>query len=127
MLIQLDPSPLRIEECLTYLRIVAVLEDGRDPGDVGHRSPETSLACGSKLRVELAMHRSPSLVGSPPPVCAGPIPGPPRLTISIVLVTGVGHDLIFRDRFKVVDGKVKRPDPKIKAKPCISYRIKSPA
>jgi hypothetical protein len=106
VLIQLDPSPLRVEECLAYLRIVATLEDGRDPGDVGHRSPETLLTCGSKLRVELVMHRSSSLVSSPPPDCVGPVPGPPRLTISIVLITGVGRDLIFRDRFKVVDEKV---------------------
>jgi hypothetical protein len=106
MLIQLDPSPLRVEECATYLRVVAALEDGRDSGDVGHRSPEAPLAYGSKLRVELAMHRSPSLVGSPPPDCAGPVPGPPCLTISIVLISGVGRDLIFRDRFKVVDGKI---------------------
>jgi hypothetical protein len=106
VLIQLDPSPLRIEECLTYLQIMAALEDGRDPSDVGHRSPETLLACSSKLRVKLAMHRSPLLVSSPPPDCAGPVPGPRRLTISIVLVTGVGRDLIFRDRFKVADGKV---------------------
>jgi hypothetical protein len=106
LLIQLDPSPLRVEECLAYLRVVAALEDGRHPGDVGHRSPETPLTCGSELRVELAMHRSPSLVSPPPPDCAGPVPGPPCLTINIVLVTGVGRDLIFRDRFKVVYGKV---------------------
>jgi hypothetical protein len=54
MLIQLDPSPLRIEECLTYLQVMAALEDGCDPGDVGHRSPEAPLACGGKLRVELS-------------------------------------------------------------------------
>jgi hypothetical protein len=82
------------------------LEDSRYPGDVGHRSPETPLAYGGKLRVELTMHRSPSLVGPPPPDCAGPVPGPPRLTIGVVLVTGVGCDLIFGDCFKVDDGKV---------------------
>jgi hypothetical protein len=46
VLIQLDPSPLRVEECLTYLRIVAAPEDGRHPSDVGHRSLETPLAYG---------------------------------------------------------------------------------
>jgi hypothetical protein len=106
VLIQLDPGPLCIKECLTHLRIMAALEDGRYPGDVGHRSPETPLAYGGKLRVELAMHRSPSLVSPPPPDCAGPVPGPPRLTIGIVLVIGVGRELIFGDRFKVDDGKV---------------------
>jgi hypothetical protein len=106
VLIQLDPGPLCIKERLTHFRIMAALEDGRYPGDVGYRSPETPLAYGGKLRVELAMHRSPSLVGPPPPDCAGPVPGPPRLTIGVVLVTGVGRDLIFGDRFKVDDGKI---------------------
>jgi hypothetical protein len=106
MLIQLDPSPLRIEECLTYLRVVAALEDGRDPGDVGHRSPEAPLAYSGKLGVELTMHRSPSLVSSPLPDCAGPVPSPPRLTINVILVTSVSRDLIFGDHVKVVDGKI---------------------
>jgi hypothetical protein len=106
VLIQLDPSPLRVKECLTHIRIMAALEDGRHPGYVGHRSPETLFAYGGELRVKLAMHRSPTLVGPPPPDCAGPIPGPPRLTIGIVLVAGVGCDLIFGDRFKVDDGNV---------------------
>jgi hypothetical protein len=57
VLIQLDPNPLCIKERLTHLRIMAALEDGRYPGDVGHRSPETPLAYSGKLRVELAMHR----------------------------------------------------------------------
>jgi hypothetical protein len=39
VLIQLDPGPLRIKECLTHIRIMTVLKDGRHPGDVGHRSP----------------------------------------------------------------------------------------
>jgi hypothetical protein len=106
VLIQQDPSPLCVEECLTYLWIVAALEDSRYPGDVGHRSPETPLTYGSKLRVELAMHRSPSFISPPPPDCAGPVPGPPRLSIGVVLVIGVGRDLIFGDCFKVVGGKV---------------------
>jgi hypothetical protein len=106
VLIQLDPSPLCVEKCLTYLRIVAALEDGRHPGDVGHRSPETPFAYGGELRVKLVMHRSPTLVGPPLPDCAGPVPGPPRLTIGVVLVASVGRDLIFGDRFKVDDGKI---------------------
>jgi hypothetical protein len=106
VLIQLDPSPLCVEKCLTYLQIVAVLEDGRHPGDVGHRSPETPFAYGGELRVKLAMHRSPMLVGPPPPDCAGPVPGPPHLTIGVILVASVGRDLIFGDRFKADDGKI---------------------
>jgi hypothetical protein len=51
------------------------------------------------------MHRSPALVDPPPPDCAGPVPGPPCLAISIVLVTGVGCGLIFGDRIKVDDRK----------------------
>jgi hypothetical protein len=106
VLIQLDPSPLRIKERLTHFRIMTVLEDGRHPGDVGHQSPETPFAYGGELRVKLAVHRSPTLIGPPPPDCAGPVPGPPRLTIGVVLVAGVGRDLIFRDRFKVDDRKI---------------------
>jgi hypothetical protein len=87
VLIQLDPSPLRVKECLTHVRIMTALEDGRHPGDVGHWSPETPFAYSGELRVKLAMHRSPTLISSPPPDCAGPVPGPPRLTIGIVLVT----------------------------------------
>jgi hypothetical protein len=105
VLIQLNPSPLRVKECLTHFRIMAALEDGRHPGDVGHRSPETPFAYSGELRVKLAMHRSPTLVGLPLPDCAGPIPGPPHLTICVVLVAGVGRDLIFGDRFKVDEEK----------------------
>jgi hypothetical protein len=94
-----------------YLRVVAALEDGRDPSDVGHRGPEAPLADGSKLGVELAMHRSPSLVGSLPPDCSGPVPGPPRLTIGVTLITGVGRDLIVRDHVKVVDGEIPPSSP----------------
>jgi hypothetical protein len=85
---------------------MAALEDGRHPGDVGHRSPETPLAYAGELRVKLAMHRSPALIGPSPPNCAGPVPGPPCLTIGVVLVASVGRDLIFGDRFKVDDGKI---------------------
>jgi hypothetical protein len=106
VLIQLDRSPLLVKKCLTYFRIVAALEDGRYPGDVGYRSLETPLAYSGKLRVKLAMHRSPTLVGPLPPDCTGPVPSPPRLTVGVVLVAGVGRDLIFGDRFKVDDGKI---------------------
>jgi hypothetical protein len=106
VLIQLDPSPLHIKERLTHFRIMTALEDGRHPGDVGHRSPETPFAYGGELRVKLAVHRSPTLIGPPPPDCAGPFLGSPCLMISVVLVTGVGRDLIFGDRFKVDDGKI---------------------
>jgi hypothetical protein len=106
VLIQLDPGPLRVKECLMHVRIMTALEDGRHPSDVGHRSPETLFAYNGELRVKLAMHRSPTLVGPPPPDCAGPVPGPPRLTIGIVLVAGVGRDLIFGDHFKVDDRKI---------------------
>jgi hypothetical protein len=39
VLIQLDPGPLRVKKCLTHIRIITALEYGRNPGDVGHRSP----------------------------------------------------------------------------------------
>jgi hypothetical protein len=105
LLIQLDPGPLRVKECLAHIRIVAALEDGRNPGNVGHRGPETPFAYSDKLRVKLAIHRSPTLVGPPSPDCAGPVPGPPRLAIGVVLFPGVGSGLIFRDHFEVDDGK----------------------
>jgi hypothetical protein len=106
LLIQLDPGPLRIKKCLTHIQIITALEYGRDPGDVGHRSPEAPLAHGGELRVKLAMHRSPALIDPPPPDCAGSIPGPPRLTIGVVLVASVGCDLIFRYSFEFDDGEV---------------------
>jgi hypothetical protein len=84
---------------------MAALEDGRYSGDVGHWCPETPFAYGGELRVKIAMHRSPSFVGPPSPDCAGSVPGPPHLTIGVVLITGVGCDLIFRDRFKINEGK----------------------
>jgi hypothetical protein len=85
---------------------MAALEDSRNPGDVGHRSPKPPFADGGELRIELTMHRSPTLVGPPPPDCAGPVSGPPRFTIGVVFVADVGCDLILGDRFKVVDGKI---------------------
>jgi hypothetical protein len=50
LLIKLNPGPLRIMKCLTHVRIITALEYGRNPGDVGHRSPEAPLAYGSKIR-----------------------------------------------------------------------------
>jgi hypothetical protein len=90
---------------LTHVRIIAALEYGRHPSDVGHRSPETPFAYGGELRIKLAMHRSPTLVGPPPLNHAGPVPDPPRLAIDVVLLAGIGSGLIFKDRFKVDDGK----------------------
>jgi hypothetical protein len=106
LLIQLDPSPLRVKKCLTQIRIVTALEYSRNPGDIGHQSPEAPFAYGSEFRVELTMHRSPALIDPPPPDCAAPIPGPPCLTIGVVLVAGVGCGLIFGDRIKFADGKM---------------------
>jgi hypothetical protein len=104
LLIQLDPGPLRVKKCLTHIRIMAALKDGCNPGDAGHRGPETPFAYGDKLRVKLAIHRSPTLVGPPSPDCAGPVPGPLHLAIGVVPLAGVGSGLIFRDRFEVNDG-----------------------
>jgi hypothetical protein len=67
LLIQLDLGPLHVKKCLTHIRIITALEYGRNPGDVGHRSPEALFAYGSEFRVKLAMHRSPALVDPPPP------------------------------------------------------------
>jgi hypothetical protein len=106
MLIQLDPGPLRVNKCLMRIRVITALEDGRNPGDVGHQSPEASFAYDGELKVKLVMHRSPALVDPSPPDWAGPVPGPPRLTIGVVLVAGVGCDLVFRDRFKFDNGKI---------------------
>jgi hypothetical protein len=106
MLIQLYPGPLRVKKCLTHIRIIITLEYGRHPSDVGHRSPETPFTYGGELRVKLAIHRSPTLVGPPLPDCASPVPGPPRLTIGVVLVAGVGCDLVFGDRLKFDNGKI---------------------
>jgi hypothetical protein len=111
VLIQLDSSPLRVKECLTHVRIMTALEDGRHPSDVGHRSLETPFAYSGKLRVKLAMHRSPTLVGPPPSNCAGPVPGPPRLTIGVVLVAGVGRDLISEIASKLTIGRSPSSSP----------------
>jgi hypothetical protein len=106
LLIQLDPGPLRIKKCLTHIRIVTALEYGRNPGDVGHQSPEASFAYGGEFRVKLSMHRSPALVDPPPLDCAGSVPGPPCLTIGIVFVAGIGCELIFRYSIEFDDGEI---------------------
>jgi hypothetical protein len=62
---------------LTHVRIITALEYGRNPGDVGHRSPETPLAYGSEFGVKLAMHRSHALIDPPSVGCASSVPGPP--------------------------------------------------
>jgi hypothetical protein len=91
---------------LTHVRIITALEYGRNPGDVGHRSPETPLAYGSEFGVKLAMHRSHALIDPPSVGCASSVPGSPCLTIGIVFVAGVGYGLIFRYRIKIDDGQV---------------------
>jgi hypothetical protein len=106
LLIQLDPGPLRVKNCLTPIRIVTALEYGRNPGDVGHRSPEAPFAYGGEFRVKLVMHRSPALIGPPPPDCAGSVPGPPCLTIGVVFIVGVGCDLIFRYSIEFDDREI---------------------
>jgi hypothetical protein len=106
LLIQLDLGPLHVKKCLTHIRIISALEYGRNPGDVGHRSPEAPFAYGGEFRVKLAMHRSPALIDLPPPNCAGSVPGPPCLTIGVIFVASVGCDLIFRYNIKFGDGEI---------------------
>jgi hypothetical protein len=106
LLIQLDPGPLHVEKCLTHIRIVTALEYGRNPGVVGHRSPEAPFTYGGEFRVKLALHRSPALIDPSTPDCAGFVPGPPCLTIGVIFSTGVGCDLIFRYIIKFGDGQI---------------------
>jgi hypothetical protein len=106
VLVQLDPGPLRVKKCLTHIRIITALEYGRNPNDVGHRSPEAPFTYGGKFRVKLALHRSPVLVDPPPPDCAGSVPGPPCLTIGVIFGDGIGCDLIFRYIIKFGDGEI---------------------
>jgi hypothetical protein len=106
VLIQLDPGPLHVKKCLTHIQIVTALEYGRNPGDVGHRSPEAPFAYGGEFRVKLALHRSCTLVDPPPPDCAGSVPSPPCLTIGVIFGAGVGCDLIFRYIIKFGDGEI---------------------
>jgi hypothetical protein len=106
LLIKLNPGPLRITKCLTHVRIDAALEYGHNPGDVGHRSPETPLAYGREFGVKLAMHGSHVLIDPPSASCASPVPGPPCLTISVIFIAGVSCGFVFGDRIKLVDGQV---------------------
>jgi hypothetical protein len=89
-----------------HIRIVTTLEYSRNPGDVGHRSPEAPFAYGGEFRVKLAMHRSPALIDPSPLDCAGFVLGPPCLTIGIVFVAGIGCDLIFRHSIEFDDGEI---------------------
>jgi hypothetical protein len=50
LLIQLDPSPLCIKKFLIHIWIITALEYCRDPGDVGHQSPETLFTYGGEFR-----------------------------------------------------------------------------
>jgi hypothetical protein len=106
LLIKLNPSPLCITKCLTYVWIVTALEYSRNPSDVGHRSLEAPLAYGSEFGVKLAMHRSHALIDPPSAGCASSVPGPPCFTIGVVFIASVGCGLIFRYRIKFDDGQV---------------------
>jgi hypothetical protein len=97
VLIQLDLGALRVKKCLTHIRIVTALEYGRNPGDVGHRSPKAPFAYGGEFRVKLALHRSPALINPPPPNCAGSVSSPPCLTIGVIFGASVGCDLIVAE------------------------------
>jgi hypothetical protein len=91
---------------LTHIRIITTLEYGRDPGDVGHRSPETLLAYSSEFGIKLAMHGLHALIDPPSVSCASPVPGPPCLTIGVIFIAGVGYGFIFGDRIKFNNGQV---------------------
>jgi hypothetical protein len=51
LLIELDPCPLHIAECLAQVWIIAAFEYGSYPGDVSHGGSEASLAHGGELGV----------------------------------------------------------------------------
>jgi hypothetical protein len=89
-----------------HIWIVTALEYSRDPGDIGHRSPEAPLTYGSEFSIKLAMHRSHALIDPPLVGCVSSVPGPSCLTIGVVFIAGVGYGLIFRYRIKVDDGQV---------------------
>jgi hypothetical protein len=91
---------------LTHVRIVTALKYGRNPGDVGHRSPEALLAYGREFGVKFVMHGSHALIDPPSASCASPIPGPPCLTIGVIFIIGVGCGFVIGDRIKFIDGQV---------------------
>jgi hypothetical protein len=51
LLVELNPCPLGIVECLVQVWIVAAFEYGSYPGDVGHGSSEAPLAYGGEFGV----------------------------------------------------------------------------
>jgi hypothetical protein len=106
LLIKLDPGLLHIAKCLTHIRIVTALEYGRNPGDIGHWSPEAPLAYGSEFGVKFAMHGSHALIDPPSTSRTSPVPGPPCLTIGVIFVAGVGCGFVFGDHIKLVDGQI---------------------
>jgi hypothetical protein len=91
---------------LTHVRIVTALEYGRNPGDVGHWSPEAPLAYNSEFDVKFAMHGSHALIDPPSASCVSPVPSPPRLTTGVIFVASVGCGFIFRDHIKLIDGQI---------------------
>jgi hypothetical protein len=103
LLIKLNPCPLSVTNCLTHVWIVTTLEYGRNPSDVGHWSPEASLAYDSEFGVKLAMHGSHALIDPPSTGCTSSVPCPPCLTIGVIFIAGVGCSLIFRHHIKVDD------------------------
>jgi hypothetical protein len=51
LLIELNPCPLHVAKCLAQVWIVAALENGSYPGDVGHGSSKAPLAHGGEFGV----------------------------------------------------------------------------
>jgi hypothetical protein len=106
LLIKLNPGPLHITKCLTHVQIVTALKYGRNPGDVGHRSPEAPLTYDSEFGVKLAMHGSHALIDPPSTSYTSPVPGPSCLTTGVIFIAGVGCGFVFGNRIKIVDGQV---------------------